>query len=189
MLPPVGQSQVAAVRDAFVQLWGRLGPFWGIAPITASVYAWLLAQPDPADADTIQSALQISRGAVSMACRELTEWGLIRIERPPGSRRLLYQPEDDLAKAIRSIVSTRKRREWDPILEHVQEWEAALKRDGSAEAAHLRSRLDTIAGVVTLVESFADRFLRGGIVQRVGLTAMVAGAKAAARRGRRKLSR
>jgi DNA-binding transcriptional regulator GbsR (MarR family) len=173
---------VSDVRDEFVQLWGRLGPLWGIAPVTAAVYAWLLARLAPADADEIQGALHISRGAVSMACRELADWGLIHTDRPLGSRRLLYRPEEDLAKTIRSIIATRKRREWDPILEHVRAWKALLERDGSADAAHLRTRLETIEGVVTLVESLAERFLRGGVVQRVGLNAVVAGARGARRR-------
>ena len=175
-------SEVAAVREAFVQLWGRLGPFWGIAPTTARVYAWLLARPEPADADQIQYSLGISRGAVSMACRELTEWRLIHTERPMASRRLAYRPEDDLQKVIRGIVEVRKRREWDPILESIGGWHDALARDGSAEAAHLRARLETIEGAVAMVESLAERFLQGGIVQRVTLTALVSRAKSAGRR-------
>ena len=39
---------LADVREAFVQLWGSLGPFWGIAPTTARVHSWLLSRSGPA---------------------------------------------------------------------------------------------------------------------------------------------
>jgi DNA-binding transcriptional regulator GbsR (MarR family) len=174
-------GDVRAVREEFVQLWGRLGPFWGIGPATARVYAWLLSQADARDADEIGEALQISRGAVSMACRELLDWGLVLVERPAGARRLSYRLEDDLEKVVRAIIQTRKRREWDPILDNIREWQTTLAGDSSRDARQLQARLDTIAGVISLVESFADRFLRGGIVPRVGLKALVRGTNRARR--------
>lgn len=106
----------------------------------------------------------------------------LTFDRPLGSRRLTYWPEDDLEKVIRGIVETRKRREWNPILHNIRDWQTALARDPSADAAHLRRRLDTIAGAVAMVESLAERFLRGGVVQRVALKALVHQAKGKGRR-------
>ena len=112
--------EVAEVRDSFVQLWGSLGTFWGVSPTTARVFGWLFSQAEASDAEEIMSALELSRGAVSMAGRELREWGLVHVEKAPGSRRVLYRAEADLEKVIRHVVEIRKRREWDPILENLQ---------------------------------------------------------------------
>ena len=38
----------ASIHEAFTQLWGRMGPFWGVAPTTARVYGWLLSVPEGA---------------------------------------------------------------------------------------------------------------------------------------------
>jgi len=162
------------VRDEFVQLWGRLGPLWGIPPATARVHAFLLSQPEPVDAESIQVALEMSRGAVSMACRELADWGLVQGERRRGERKLHYHVQDDAAQLIRGIVSRRKRREWDPLLEDVTRWRSALSRERSREAEVLRERLQEIGELVELVDSIAESFLRGGTIPKLGLKGLVA---------------
>lgn len=170
-------SAAARVREELTQLWGHLGPFWGVPPGTARVYAFLLSSADPVDGDSIAEELAVSRGAVSMACRELVDWGLIHARRPVGARRVEYAVEDDPEKVIRGIVSTRKRREWDPILENVRSWREALGKERSREAVVLRERLAEIEGMVGLADSMADAFLEGRIVPRLGMKALVAAAR------------
>ena len=98
-------------------------------------------------------------------------------ERPPGSRRVLYRPVTDLERAIRAIVSTRKRREWDPLLESLAAWRGDLERLRSAEAQALRARLDDVEAVVGMVDSMATTFLNGGTLQRLGLGAVLKSAR------------
>jgi len=169
-------GETEQVREAFVALWGNLGPFWGVSPATARVYGWLIARKDGATADEIVDGLGMSRGAVSMSCRELRDWGLIHQHRRAGERQASYSPETDLEKAIRNIVQTRKRREWDPMLERLREWIPALERERSAEAQVFRDRLKSIESLVTTVDSMAESFLKGGIVQKLGLKVLVASA-------------
>lgn len=170
-------SEVETVRQAFVQLWGSMGPFWGISPTTARVYSWLLSRSEPADADEIVQGLEMSRGAVSMACRELREWHLIFPEKAPGSRRITYRPATDLEKVIRNIVEIRKRREWDPILESLREWIPQLEADPSPEAATFRQRLESLESLIGLTDSMVNVFLKGGLVGRVGLKMLVRAAR------------
>lgn len=164
------------VQGGLVELWGRLAPFWGVPPTTARVHGWLLGRDQPADGQAIADGLGTSRGAVSMACRELVDWGLVLTERPSGSRRVLYRAETDLERAIRAIVATRKRREWDPLSEHLAHWRDALSRDRSRPVAELRRRLTQLEGVVSLADRMATTFLKGGVLPRLGLRAMVAAA-------------
>ena len=165
------------VRREFGQLWARLGPFWGISPTTARVYALLLSSARPLDGEAIADELEMSRGGVSMACRELVDWGLVHANRPAGSRRVLYRVEEDSEKVIRAIVATRKRREWNPILESVRDWQTELARDRSTDARTFRSRLTEIEGLMALVDSTAETFLEGGLIPRLGLKALVKGAR------------
>jgi DNA-binding transcriptional regulator GbsR (MarR family) len=169
-------SETDDVREAFVQLWGGMGPFWGVPPTTARVYGWLISKADAATADEIVAGLSMSRGAVSMACRELRDWGLIHLERTGGSRQISYRPETDLEKAIRNIVQARKRREWDPILAHLREWIPRLEAERSAEAAVFRERLKSIEALVGMADAMAESFLKGGLVQKLGLKVLVAAA-------------
>lgn len=172
-----------AVRRDFVEFWGSLGAYWGIPPATARVYAWLISQPRSSSADEIVEGLGMSRGAVSMAARELRDWGLVHLERTEGSRQILYRPETDLEAAIRNIVQTRKRREWDPLLARLRGWIASLQGERSAEAEVFRERLRSIEALVGMADSMAESFLKGGMVQKLGLKFLVASAQR--RRGRK----
>jgi DNA-binding transcriptional regulator GbsR (MarR family) len=51
-----------------------MGPFWGVLA-TARVYGWLISKADASTSDEIMAGLGMSRGAASMACRELRDWG------------------------------------------------------------------------------------------------------------------
>ena len=171
------------IREDFVGLWGRMGSFWGVSPATGRVYGWLLTQADPKDVEAIREGLGISRGAVSMACRELQDWNLVQAHRIPGGRRDEYIPEANLERAVRSIVSTRKRREWDPILTRLRDWIPELRTDRSREGVVLKERLEDIEGIVALVDELADQFLKGGVLQRLGLKVLIAKARRKTRRG------
>jgi DNA-binding transcriptional regulator GbsR (MarR family) len=161
-------STVDAVRESFVSLWGSLGTFWGVSPTTARIFGWLLSRSDAADAEEIMTGLDLSRGAVSMACRELREWRLVTTEKAPGSRRVVYRPETDLDKVTRHVVQVRKQREWDPILEHLRDWIPVLEEDSSPEAAVFLERLKDLEAFVSLVDSMAEAILRGGPMSSFG---------------------
>lgn len=162
-------SEVDDVRHDFVQLWGRMAPYWGISPTTAKVYSFLLSRSEPASTDEIMSGLGMSRGAVSMACRELREWGLLFPEKEAGERRVSFRPATDLEKVIRNIVQTRKRREWDPLLECLREWIPRLEASDSPDAVVLRERLESMEALVARVDAVTEIFLKGGLVSRLGL--------------------
>jgi DNA-binding transcriptional regulator GbsR (MarR family) len=166
---------VETVQESFVQLWGGLGPFWGVSPTTARVYGWLLSHTAGADAQEIMKGLDLSRGAVSMACRELREWGLVYPEKSAGSRRMVYWPQTDMEKVTRSVVQIRKRREWDPIREHLREWIPQLEGDPSPEAAILLERLKAIETLAVLADSMVEMFLRGGSLAKMGMKILARG--------------
>jgi len=173
----IGMDRTEGIRDEFVALWGSMATFWGVSPATGRVYGWLVSQDEPRDADGIQEGLSMSRGAVSMACRELADWGLVHATNPAGTRRVSYRAEPDLEVAVRRIVETRKRREWDPVLSRLREWIPELRKDRSKQARVFRDRLESIEGLVTLADSMADEFLSGGVVKKLGLKLMISRAR------------
>ncbi len=120
-----------------------------------------------------------------MAMRELSDWGLVKTAKRAGSRKLSYTPETELEKVIKNIISTRKRREWDPILEYVDEALPSLRAQKSRDAEAFRERLEEIQTVLTAVDDMAASFLSGGVVQNLGLKVLLG----KARRGLRKKGR
>lgn len=162
-------SEVDNVRREFVELWGSMAHFWGISPTTARVFSWLYSQSHPADTDEIMEGLGLSRGAVSMACRELRDWGLIFPDREPGSRRVSFRSATDFEKVVRNIVKQRKLREWDPVLERLRDWIPQLMDDDSTDAEHLLERLEALDALVGRIDSLLESFLSGSLVSRIGL--------------------
>ncbi len=178
-----GAESVDRVREEFVQLWGALGTFWGVPPTTARIFGWLMSRDEPADAQEIMAGLELSRGAVSMACRELREWKLIAPERVAGARRVVYRPETDLERVLRNVVEIRKRREWDPIRENMRDWIPALEAEASADNAVFLRRLRAIDQVMGRADAIAEFLLNGGTVTDFGLKALLGAGAVAARLG------
>ena len=176
------RSTVDAVREDFVRLWGSLGTFWGVSPTTARVFGWLFSREDGAEAEDIMEALDLSRGAVSMACKELRDWGLLHAERVAGSRRTVYSSERDLEKVVRHVVQIRKQREWDPILENLREWLPDLESEAGRDAEFLVARLRAVESLAELADSMVERVLKGGTVTNLGLKVLVGGAQRRARK-------
>lgn len=177
-------AEIDDVRRSLTQLFGRLSNFWGIGPASGRLYAWLLSEQESVTAEQLMEALQMSRGAVSMAARELVDLGLVIQEQESGSRRVVYRVEADLERAIRNIIHARKRLEWDPLLANLREWGGRLERDRSEDAAVLRERLASIEALIGLADSMADSFLKGGMVQKLGLKMLIGAASARRRRGK-----
>jgi DNA-binding transcriptional regulator GbsR (MarR family) len=176
-------SETEEVRAAFVELWGQMSGFWGIPPGTARVHAWLLSRSDPQDAEAISTGLGMSRGAVSMAVHDLREWGLVTSERAPGGRRALIRPETDPERLVRSVVQNRRRREWLPIRERVDDWIPRLSGERGPDAAVLRDRLERLGALVRTADALAESFVTGGTLRSLGLRLLVS--RAMRRRSRR----
>ncbi|WP_409493121.1 GbsR/MarR family transcriptional regulator [Amycolatopsis sp. cmx-11-12] len=78
-------------RAVFVTAMGDFLASWNLSRATGRVYGQLLLDSSPASLDTLGAALGLSKGAVSVAVRELVSWGLARTIPQPGSRRLLVE--------------------------------------------------------------------------------------------------
>ena len=60
------------------------------------------------------------------------------------------------------------------MLERLREWIPTLDAQRSADAQIFRDRLKAIEALVAMVDSMAESFLKGGMVQKLGLKMLVA---------------
>ena len=162
-------SELDEIRDEVVQFWSQMAPYWAISPAAARVHAYLLTCSEEVDTDGLMVGLGLSRGAVSMACKELRDWGLVLQQKPAGSRKVFFRAETDWENAIRAIAENRRRREWGPIERRMSDWADRLKRDRSAEAKEVRERLLGIHALVGAANESADALLGGRTVKGLGM--------------------
>lgn len=134
------------VRERFILHWGEMGSLWGINRTMAQVHALLFISPEPLTANEIMDELQISRGNVSMALRELIAWGIVHRLHMKGERREYYTTEKDVWTMFRIIARERKKREVDPTIHVLRDSMADLKDlpadRGQYEREQIKSLLD-----------------------------------------------
>lgn len=139
-------SELNKIKEKFILHWGEMGSLWGINRTMAQVHALLFISPEPLCANDIMAELQISRGNVSMALRELIAWGIVNRVHIKGERREFYTTEKDVWTLFRIIARERKKREVDPTIEVLRESVNKLNRmpdeDGNYEREQLKNLLD-----------------------------------------------
>ena len=128
-------------KNLFVEQWGLLGNQWGINRTMAQIHALLLISPEPLSANEIMEELQISRGNVSMALRELMAWGIVSRVHIKGERREYYTTEKDVWNMFRIIARERKKREVDPTIDVLRDSVAELDQIPDSEAQYEREQL------------------------------------------------
>jgi len=68
---------------------------WGVPPVAARVYGYLLLCGPPVTLDQITTGLGISKSTASVAARLLGQYTLARRFREPGTKRALYAASDN----------------------------------------------------------------------------------------------
>jgi DNA-binding transcriptional regulator GbsR (MarR family) len=137
-------SHLDEVKEKFILHWGEMGSLWGINRTMAQVHALLFISPEPLSANEIMEELQISRGNVSMALRELMAWGIASRVHIKGERREFYTTEKDVWHLFRIIARERKKREVDPTIEVLRESVSKLNQIPDSEANYEREQLKNL---------------------------------------------
>ena len=132
------------VKEKFILHWGEMGQLWGINRTMAQIHALLFISPEPLSANDIMEELQISRGNVSMALRELIAWGIVNRVHMKGERREFYTTEKDVWSMFRIIARERKRREVDPTITVLRESVADLNEMPDEEGQYEREQLQNL---------------------------------------------
>lgn len=154
-------SSLEQVREKFILHWGEMGSLWGINRTMAQVHALLFISPEPLSANEIMDDLQISRGNVSMALRELIAWGIVNRVHIKGERREYYTTEKDVWTMFRVIARERKKREVDPTINVLRDSMAQLsampQTEGQYEREQIKNLLDFFETGVQIYEELEAR--------------------------------
>ncbi len=137
------------LQQEFILHFGEMGSRWGINRTVGQIYALLFISSDPMNAETITTALSISRSNTSMGLKELQSWNLVRLRHIPGDRRDYFTTPDDMWEIVRTLIAERKKREIDPTLTKLRELELqGPAGDDYAEAriAELREMIEMMTG-------------------------------------------
>lgn len=154
-------STLEQIKERFILHWGEMGSLWGINRTMAQVHALLYISSESLSANEIMDELQISRGNVSMALRELIAWGIVSRVHIKGERKEFYTTEKDVWTMFRTISRERKKREVDPTIHVLRDSTAELNKmpdtEGQYERERLQNLLDFFETGVTVYEEMEAR--------------------------------
>ncbi len=94
-------NKLSKDEQRFVEDVARLLTPWGVPPVAARLYGYLLLCSYPVSLDQITEGLEISKSSASVAARLLESYTLARRHSQPGTKRALYAVADDYEVMIR----------------------------------------------------------------------------------------
>jgi DNA-binding transcriptional regulator GbsR (MarR family) len=151
--------ELNAAKQQFINLWGNFGTQWGINRSMAQVHALLLSSPKALCTEEIMEALSISRGNANMNIRELLNWNLVYKETMIGDRREYFRAEKDMWEVAKRITKERKRREIEPLQQHLSELKAVEGPD-SAEKEEFVQTIENIDRLVSRLDGLSNTLMK-----------------------------
>ncbi len=136
-------SKVARKRElSFIEDVARLLVPWGMPPLAARLYGYLLLASGPVSLDQMTTGLGVSKSSASVAAKLLVSYGLAYRHREAGTKRALYAVAEDYEAMIEQ-----QNRLLDAL--------AALLKDGVAIAGSKEAgvRLDEMARFFSLTRN------------------------------------
>lgn len=134
---------------------GNVIDFWKFKRNQGRVWALLYLRGRSLTAAEIQSALGLSKGAVSMLVRELEQWSVVVRVRSPRDNAWRYAAETELMKMIGRVVSERERSLVQSVREDLERAERLARDDDDVP----RDVLDRLRRMRTLAV-FVERALK-----------------------------
>jgi DNA-binding transcriptional regulator GbsR (MarR family) len=146
-------------KKQFINLWGNFGTQWGINRSMAQVHALLLSSIQPLCTEDVMEMLSISRGNANMNLRELMNWNLIYKDSVQGERKEYFRAEKDMWEVAKRIVRERKRREIEPLMQHLDELKK-IEGDNSQEQQEFTQTINNISHLVTRLDSISNALMK-----------------------------
>lgn len=136
------EQSIAHARSELVEAGGKFAQEFGFSRISGQILMHLYLTDGFASLDEIESALVLSKAAVSMSCTQLESLGLITRVRVQGDRRCYYRSAENLYQALTVGIAGFVRAEVVKLDAKLQRASADLE---GTEAAFLKRRIDRLS--------------------------------------------
>ncbi len=146
-------------KKQFINLWGNFGTQWGINRSMAQVHALLLSSSKSLCTEDVMDMLAISRGNANMNLRELMNWNLIYKDSVQGDRKEYFRAEKDMWEVAKRIVRERKRREIEPLMQHLDELKK-VEGENSEDKKEFMQTIDNINRLVSRLDSLSNSLMK-----------------------------
>ncbi len=146
-----------AIGD-LAELGGRLSEDMGLGRVVGEILAYLYFRPGEKTASDIETDLGLSKGAVSVAVRQLENLGLVRRTRKKGERKNFYRTADNIAVALRQGILRFIRQKLELMEVELDHVDGYVRESESADRdlAYLREQLKRARSLRKKAAGFVD---------------------------------
>lgn len=143
--------------QAIIYHFGEMGSRWGFNRTVGQMLGLIVLTETPLSAEQIAQSLNISRGNVSMAAKELQSWQLIRIHRESGDRKDYYLANGSIWQLAQQVMAERSKREVSPTLSLMRSQLMSSEHDDSRLPAYSKQQIQQVHDLLELFTLwFAD---------------------------------
>lgn len=172
----IGVGTLEPWESLVVDAVGNVIDFWKFKRNQGRVWALLYLRGAALSALEIQTALGLSKGAVSMLVRELEQWGVILRVRSPASDVWRYAAELDLMKMIGHVIDQREAALVSSVKDDLERAERMLKEKDRGEVpAAVRERVRRMRMLANTIDRALKTFLATARLDVVGALALLSG--------------
>lgn len=141
---------------AVVYHFGEMGSRWGFNRTVGQMLGLIVLSELPLSAEDVASGLQVSRGNVSMAAKELQSWQLIRVHREPGDRKDYYCTNGSIWEMAQQVMKERAKREINPTLSVLRNQLLEAENDKAAYGEHAARQVREVHDLLELFTLWFD---------------------------------
>ncbi|KKM12043.1 hypothetical protein SY88_05515 [Clostridiales bacterium PH28_bin88] len=167
-------NKLVLARDALIQALGRQSAFWGLGKTAGEMYAVLYLSSEPLPLEEVALRLQVTKGNVSIAIRQLEQLGMVRRSWQKGDRRVFFEAEIDFWKIAHSVLGLRHKPEFDQSFALVEESaHLAEQAEPSPDRDQVMKRLESLREFYRLMDSVVEAALAMSPAQLKAMMDMV----------------
>lgn len=154
------QQNLKEARTRLIEAGGRTSQDLGTGRIVGQILIYLYLQANECSLDTIAEELGLSKASVSIAVRQLEQFGLAHKVWKSGDKRNYYRSADNIAKALQhgllSLIRQKVHHFGGELQYSLDLLETLTEDVGSAEAEFLRQRIARAKKLQTNFERLLD---------------------------------
>lgn len=150
--------QLSQLGNQFILHWGEMGARWGINRTVSQIHAFLYYIGKPANAEQIANTLQVARSNVSNSLKELQNWNLIRVTHMMGDRRDYYETSLDIWALFNTVITERKKREFDPTVAFLQN--IITENKFNNDELEAKKRIENMLNLMQTLSIWGDEMLK-----------------------------
>lgn len=125
-----------------VEAGGRTAQTFGVSRLLGQIYTLLYLKNEPLSLDQLVEELQVSKASVSIACRQLHAFGVIRRVGVRGDRRDFYEAVQDFRGLLQHGLLPALEKKLNSARVQIDKCRALLVECEGPESQHLLQRLD-----------------------------------------------